>query len=66
MTAIKIVTVWLDKTSDECRWIVDTDIVGGGESATVKTFAPTEAGRTKAVKFAREYAAKRGLDLKIA
>ena len=61
----QIVTVWMDKTSDERRWIVDTDVVGGGESDTIKTFAPTDAGKKKAIKFANEYAAKKGLAVEV-
>lgn len=61
----RIVTVWLDSTSDaeECRWIVDTDIPGGGESDTIRTFAADAAGEAAARQFAAEYAAKHGLDV---
>ena len=63
MTATKIVTVWLDQTSDEAGWIVDTDIAGGGESETVKTFPPTGTGEKAARKFAAEYAERKGLEV---
>jgi len=63
MTATKIVTVWLDETTDagDCRWIVDTDIVGGGESETIRTFPGDESGETAARQFAAQYAAANGL-----
>lgn len=61
----KIVTVWLDETSDECRWIVDEDIVSGGESNTIKAFLPTAEGFEKAVAFAEKAAAKRGCKMRV-
>ncbi len=58
-TEAKIVTVWLDETSDatEPRWIVDTDIPGGGESTTLKEFDD----RDDACNYATKYAAEHGL-----
>lgn len=63
MTAAKIVTVWLDQTSDEAGWIVSTDVAGGGESETVRTFPPTMAGEKAARKFAAEYAERQGIEV---
>jgi hypothetical protein len=63
MSDTKIVTVWLDETSDagECRWIVDTDAVSGGDSETVRTFPGDEDGEKAARRFAAEYAAANGM-----
>lgn len=61
----QIVTVWLDETSDDHAWIVDTDVVGGGESSTIKTFPATDAGRLQAVEFATQYASTRGLTVEV-
>jgi len=65
VSATKIVTVWLDETSDagERRWIVDSDIVGGGESETIRTFPGNATGETAARQFASEYAAANGLEI---
>lgn len=62
-TTRQIVTVWLDETSDDHGWIVDTDIEGGGESDTLKVFPPTAAGFDRAVSFAKRAASRRGCDL---
>lgn len=61
-TTKRIVTVWLDEMSDpdNPRCIVDTDIDGGGESETIKTFV----SRAQAVMFAEHYARDLGLTLK--
>jgi hypothetical protein len=66
-TTTKLVTVWLDETSDadEPRWIVDTDTEDGGESSTIKTYPGTAAGRAKAVEFGRAAAARRGCALRV-
>lgn len=57
--AKKIVTVWLDETSDadEPKFIVDVDVEGGGESTTIKTFDDLAS----AMEFAGNYARKHGL-----
>jgi hypothetical protein len=63
----EIVTVWLDTMSDEddWGWVVDTDIVSGGESNTIKMFPPTADGFAKAVAFAEKEAAKRECEVRI-
>lgn len=66
MATKKIVTVWLDQTSDEHGWIVDTDTEDGGESNTLKVFPPTEAGRKKANAYAKTAAEKRGCPVRLA
>jgi hypothetical protein len=60
-----IVTVWLDTTSDDHGWVVDTDIVSGGESETIKMFPPTRDGYDRAVAFVQKAAAKRGCKSRI-
>lgn len=65
MAADRIVTVWLDTTSDDHGWIVDTDSPEGGESETIKVFPPTSAGKAKAVAFAQKAAARRGCEMKV-
>jgi len=66
MTATNlIVTVWLDTTSDDHGWIVDTDTPEGGESNTLKVFPPTKAGKAKAVSFAGKAAARRGCPVRV-
>ena len=57
----KIISVWLDATSDDHGWVVDTDIMDGGESNTVRMFPPTSAGQKRAVKFALTLGTKKGL-----
>lgn len=64
-TTNTIVTVWLDTTSDEAAWIVDTDTTEGGESTTIKTFPPTAAGYDRAVAFAQKAAARRGCEMRV-
>jgi hypothetical protein len=64
-TQAKIVTVWLDETSDEHGWIVDTDTEEGGQSRTIEAFPPTAAGRKKAIAAGKREAKKRGVELQI-
>lgn len=63
--ADQIVSVWLDTTSDDHGWVVDTDIVDGGESETIKMFPPTADGFRRAVSFAEKAAEKRGLEVEV-
>lgn len=65
MNANEIVTVWLDETSDEHGWVVDTDVTEGGQSRTLKVFPATDAGYRSAVACAEREAAKRGLAVEI-
>jgi hypothetical protein len=61
-----IVSVWLDDTSDDHGWIVDTDALRvGGESNTLKVFPPTGGGFDRAVRFGKRAAARRECDLHI-
>lgn len=64
-TETKIVSVWLDRISDDHAWIVDTDIAGGGESRTLKWFPATREGRKQAVAYAEKEAERRGYPLEI-
>lgn len=65
MTTTRIITVWLDETSDNHGWIVDTDSPEGGESETLKVFPATDAGFGRAVSFAKKAGVKRGCDIRI-
>lgn len=58
----RIVTVWLDETSDPIApdWIVDTDSEEGGESIMLKVFD----SRAKATMFAEHYALRHGLKVR--
>lgn len=64
-TGTMIVSVWLDTTSDDHGWIVDTDVVGGGESETLRIFQPTAAGKKRAVAFAEAKAERLGCEMVI-
>lgn len=59
----RVVTVWLDETSDEHGWVVDTDAEAGGESETLRVFPADDAGYAAAVAFAGEAAAERGCEV---
>lgn len=61
--ATTIVTVWLASDADEANYIVDTDIVGGGESETIKVFDADE--REDAIEYGREKARKLGVALHV-
>ena len=62
--ANRIVSVWLDETSnDEDGWIVDTDTTEGGQSDTLKVFPGTDAGFDRAVSYAKRAGIKRGCDV---
>lgn len=61
MKSERIVSVWLDETSEpKASYIVDTDIAEGGCSETISVFPGTKKGRVDAIKFAEDYAAKTG------
>ncbi len=64
-TTERIVTVWLDTTSDDHGWIVDTDTAGGGESETICVFPPDATGRKWAIAFGEHAAFCRGVRLEI-
>jgi hypothetical protein len=64
-TGTRIVTVWLDTTSDEHGWVVDTDSPDGGESETLKVFPPNRGGRADAVEYAKKVAARRGCEMRV-
>ncbi len=64
-TTERIVTVWLDTTSDDHGWIVGTDIAGGGESETIYVFPPDDTGRKWAIAFGKRAAFERGVRLEI-
>ncbi len=57
----KIISVWLDETSEDHGWIVDIDIMDGGESDTIKTFPPTATGEKKAIAFALGLGSRKNL-----
>lgn len=64
MTSERIITVWLDETSDEHGWVVDTDSPEGGESETLDVFPPTDEGYAEACEYAREEAERRGCEVR--
>ena len=59
----QIVTVWLDETSEEHAWIVDTSTKAGGESQTLRTFPPNDYGRGQALQYAKQKARQLECDL---
>jgi hypothetical protein len=63
----KIVTVWLDETSDvdDPRWIVDTDTQEGGESETIAAYPGDDDGFDRAVSRAKKAGIKHGCDVHI-
>jgi hypothetical protein len=65
MTTQTIVSVWLDETSDDHGWTVDTDIEEGGESNTLRVFPPTNMGFDRAVAFAKRAGKQRNCDIRI-
>ena len=65
MTTDRIVSVWLDETSDERGWVVDTDSPEGGQSRTLDVFPPTAEGREEAEAFARREGERRGCEVRI-